>query len=89
IDQGDVVVGNVGAETRMTFRMVGDAVNIAHRLVDLALDGQVVISTSIYNAIDRNADLLHDLKLEPMGPVAIKGKDEPSILYQANILESS
>ncbi|KAA3664208.1 MAG: response regulator, partial [Chloroflexi bacterium] len=55
IDQGDVVVGNVGAETRMTFRMVGDAVNIAHRLVDLALDGQVVISTSIYNAITRNA----------------------------------
>ncbi len=89
IDQGDVVVGNVGAETRMTFRMVGDAVNIAHRLVDLALDGQVVISTSIYNAIDRDANLLKDLQLEPMGPIAIKGKDEPSILYYANIIESS
>ena len=89
IDQGEVVVGNVGAETRMTFRMVGDAVNIAHRLVDLALDGQVVISTSIYNAIDRNADLLNDLKLESMGPVSIKGKDEPATLYQATIFENS
>lgn len=89
IDQGDVVVGNVGAETRMTFRMVGDAVNIAHRLVDLALDGQIIISKSIYNGIDHTADLLHDLELETMGPIQIKGKDEPAILYQVNVVKSS
>jgi PAS domain S-box-containing protein len=89
IDQGEVVVGNVGAETRMTFRMVGDAVNIAHRLVDLAIDGQVVISKSIYNAIDHEADLIRDITLESMGQVAIKGKDEPSHLFQATIRESS
>ncbi|MFW5942971.1 MAG: response regulator, partial [Chloroflexota bacterium] len=51
IDQGGVVVGNVGAESRMTFRMVGEAVNIAHRLVDMAEDGQIFITESIYDAV--------------------------------------
>jgi PAS domain S-box-containing protein len=89
IDQGEVVVGNVGAETRMTFRMVGDAVNTAHRLVDLALDGQIVISTRIFNDIDKTANLLDRITMESMGPVSIKGKDVPQVIYQTTILESN
>jgi len=86
IDQGEVVVGNVGAETRMTFRMVGDAVNTAHRLVDIAVDGQVVVSESIYEDIKAsNPELLEKIQLRSMGPVSIRGKDEPQILYQAQI----
>ncbi|MCP5094303.1 MAG: response regulator [Chloroflexi bacterium] len=88
IDQGEVVVGNVGAETRMTFRMVGDATNTAHRLVDLARDGQIVISTRIFNSIDQKAKLLNGITLESRGPVSIKGKDVPQIVYQAAIFES-
>ncbi len=86
IDQGNVIVGNVGAETRMTFRMVGDAVNTAHRLVDIAADGQIVISESVYEnlEIDSNA-LLQINPLEPMGEVEIRGKDEPERLYRVEI----
>lgn len=86
IDQGNVIVGNVGAETRMTFRMVGDAVNTAHRLVDIAADGQIVISESVYEnlEIDSNA-LLQINPLEPMGEVEIRGKDEPERLYRVHI----
>ncbi|MCA9980230.1 MAG: response regulator, partial [Anaerolineales bacterium] len=51
IDEGDVVMGNVGAESRMNFQMVGEAVNTAHRLVDLAQDGQIVVSESIFGAL--------------------------------------
>jgi class 3 adenylate cyclase len=36
IDQGPVVIGNIGAPSRMSFGMVGNAVNTAHRLVELA-----------------------------------------------------
>lgn len=86
IDQGIVVVGNVGAETRMTFRMVGDAVNMAHRLVDLALDGQIVISHSVYHNINMDAGTLRDWQFDDIGPVIIKGKDEPQELYQISIL---
>ncbi|HEX6386257.1 MAG TPA: adenylate/guanylate cyclase domain-containing protein [Anaerolineae bacterium] len=86
IDQGEVVLGNVGAETRMTFRMVGDAVNTAHRLVDIAVDGQVVVSASVYKDIkNRDAALFEEIDFQLMGPIAIKGKDAPEVLYQIKI----
>lgn len=86
IDQGEVVLGNVGAETRMTFRMVGDAVNTAHRLVDIAVDGQVVVSASVYEDIkERDAALLAEIDLKLMGPISIKGKDAPAFLYETKI----
>lgn len=86
IDQGNVIVGNVGAETRMTFRMVGDAVNTAHRLVDIAADGQIVISESVYENLEiESNDLLQINPLEPMGEVEIRGKDEPERLYRVHV----
>ncbi len=86
IDQGNVIVGNVGAETRMTFRMVGDAVNTAHRLVDIAADGQIVISESVYQNLEiESNELLQINPLEPMGAVEIRGKDEPERLYRVEI----
>ncbi|WP_420642272.1 response regulator [Candidatus Leptofilum sp.] len=86
IDEGNVIVGNVGAETRMTFRMVGDAVNTAHRLVDIAVDGQIVISKGVYSQLEvNNSDLLLAHPLSPVGAVEIRGKDEPEHLYQVQI----
>ncbi|MDX1662538.1 MAG: adenylate/guanylate cyclase domain-containing protein, partial [Candidatus Promineifilaceae bacterium] len=88
IDQGNVVVGNVGAESRMTFRMVGEAVNIAHRLVDLADDGQIVISESIYKAVQSDVpQLLEAIPFEPLGPLNLKGKPSAQTLYLATMRE--
>lgn len=82
IDQGNVVVGNVGAESRMTFRMVGEPVPIAHRLVDLADDGQIFVTESIYNAVKRYAPrLLEIISFRRVGPVALKGKSGAQFLY--------
>lgn len=84
IDKGNVVVGNVGSEARMTFRMVGEAVNIAHRLVDLAADGQIAITETIYDAVQRDVPHLLDvISFVPAGPVALKGKSRPQKLYLA------
>jgi class 3 adenylate cyclase len=84
LDRGNVVVGNVGSETRMTFRMVGEAVNIAHRLVDLADDGQIVVTESLYESVLRDVPrLLEIISFAPAGPVALKGKSMPQVLYIA------
>lgn len=84
IDKGNVVVGNVGSETRMTFRMVGEAVNTAHRLVDLAADGQIAITETIYEAVERDVPHLLDIvSFVPAGPIALKGKSVPQKLYLA------
>lgn len=86
IDEGDVVLGNVGAETRMNFAMVGEAVNTAHRLVDIAQDGQVVVSAGVYQAVvDKDPDLLVRASVDSMGEVPLKGKLVPQLLYRANI----
>ena len=83
IDEGHVVVGNVGAEKRMNFAMVGEAVNTAHRYVDLADDGQIVISAGIYEYTKQHRpDLLESQPLTPMGPTALKGKAELEELFK-------
>ncbi|MBK7895713.1 MAG: adenylate/guanylate cyclase domain-containing protein [Candidatus Promineifilaceae bacterium] len=88
IDEGTVIVGNVGAETRMTFRMVGDAVNTAHRLVDIAVDGQIVVSEGVYQKLQvTTSKLLSAHPLTPMGAIEIRGKDEPENLYQVHITQ--
>lgn len=84
IDKGNVIVGNVGSETRMTFRMVGEAVNTAHRLVEVAADGQIAITETIYEAVRRDVPHLLDvISFAPAGPVALKGKSMPQKLYLA------
>ncbi len=86
IEQGDVVVGNVGAETRMTFRMVGVAINIAHRLVDIAADGQIIVSKTVYQDVAAVApDLLTSIEMQAMAPIHLKGKDAPETLYRGFI----
>jgi PAS domain S-box-containing protein len=83
IDQGIVVVGNVGAESRMTFRMVGEAVNIAHRLVDLAEDGQIVITNSVLNEIRQKApEALAAVGFTSMGQLSLKGKASPVPVFR-------
>lgn len=86
LDRGNVVVGNVGAETRMTFRMVGEAVNIASRLVDIAADGQIVISEALYAAVSQDAaKLLGKIPFVALGPVTLKGKTDPQRLYVTSL----
>lgn len=87
IDQGEVVVGNVGASTRMNFAMVGEAVNTAHRLVEMATDGQIVITESIYQAIfAQNPDLLSQIPFVSIGEHLIRGKKVPQQLYEAKMV---
>ncbi|MBK8432790.1 MAG: response regulator [Chloroflexi bacterium] len=86
IDAGDVVMGNVGAETRMNFAMVGEAVNTAHRLVDIAQDGQIVVSDWVHDEVETKTGLNGVLGLfDSMGEVALKGKLAPQLLYRATL----
>jgi PAS domain S-box-containing protein len=86
VDLGDVVMGNVGAESRMSFRMVGEPMNTAHRLVDLAEDGQIIISQVVYQALQEQApELLERTKFEMIGPVDLKGITPPQMLYRTEV----
>ncbi|MBE7533298.1 MAG: response regulator [Ardenticatenaceae bacterium] len=86
IDMGEVVMGNVGAESRMSFRMVGQPMNTASRLVDLAGDGQIVISAAVYHDLAlKDTARLQETAFDKMEPVHLQGIAEPQILYRATI----
>jgi class 3 adenylate cyclase len=46
---GEVVVGNIGSETRAKYGIVGSAVNLTHRIQGQAQGGEVVISEPAYH----------------------------------------
>ena len=89
IDLGEVVVGNVGAESRMSFRMVGAAMNKASRLVDMAEDGYIIISDTMLGALEASVpQLLQRISFEQMEPTKLKGLAKPQILYRTQIRRS-
>lgn len=88
IDRGIVVMGNVGAESRLNFALVGEAVHTAHRLVDIAADGEIVVSESVYQtgqlAATNGVPAGHpSLFFESQGDKQLKGKPKPEPVYTA------
>jgi PAS domain S-box-containing protein len=81
IDRGGVVMGSIGAASHMNFGLVGDAVNTAHGLVDLAQHGEIIVSKAIVEAIGGR---LAGWTFEPRPDVEIKGKRRPQKIYRAH-----
>ncbi len=80
---GEVVVGNIGSETRAKYGIVGAAVNLAHRLQAQAQGDEVVISEAVYRLVQP------DLTLKRQFQVRLKGIQEPVNLYVVDRLAPS
>jgi adenylate cyclase len=76
VNTGDVVVGNIGTPELMNYTAIGDAMNLAQRLQELAGPDEVLIGP-------RTLELLGDQALvEPLGLQQIRGRNEPIIPYR-------
>ena len=51
LNAGEVVVGNIGSETRAKYGIVGSAVNITQRIQSIAKGGEVIVSESVYHHV--------------------------------------
>jgi adenylate cyclase len=76
---GEAVVGNIGAEARQQYSVSGNVVILAARIEQLNKDygSQLLVSAEVLRAAGADA-----AGAAPLGPVTVKGRDEPVELYR-------
>lgn len=79
ISLGQVVAGNVGSPTYMSYTVIGDAVNIAARLMQTAAANEVLLSEPVLEAIP---DRARALRPEALTPIRLKGKSTALPIYR-------
>jgi class 3 adenylate cyclase len=84
IHQGGVMVGNIGGAGLMRYTVIGNAVNYAHRLVEIAGDGATIVSPEVYQQFDATAK---DVRAEMLPGVRLKGIDEPQMVIRLEAAE--
>jgi len=81
INVGEVVVGNIGSETRAKYGIVGSPVNITNRIQSTANAGDVVISESTYRYVSES------IKVKRSFEASLKGVQERANLYAVEAAE--
>jgi predicted ATPase/class 3 adenylate cyclase len=76
LNLGTVFAGNVGSAVRKEYTVMGDAVNVAARVMDRAAWGEVWLSEAVAQAISAR------LTCDARGQIALKGKAAPLALFQ-------
>jgi class 3 adenylate cyclase/energy-coupling factor transporter ATP-binding protein EcfA2 len=76
IHSGPVIFGSIGDRLPMDHTVIGDTANIAARLQQAADPGTILLS-------DATRLLAQDFaRVEPVGPLVLKGKAEPIVAYR-------
>ena len=76
VNTGTCIVGNMGAETRLDYSVVGDAVNLGARLEAQTRQEDVPILVSEFTYLE-----CPNIAFSQLGEVKVKGKEEPVKIY--------
>lgn len=78
VNSGEMVSGNIGSPTlkRLDFTVIGDVVNTAQRLQAVALENQILISESCYEAVKGS------FECRLLGAKSLKNKAKELLVYE-------
>ncbi len=76
VHTGEAVVGNIGSPERLDYTAMGDSVNLAKRLQEVAKPMQILLSDATYQAVK---DYVVVSELEP---IQVKGRTQYTKVYE-------
>jgi adenylate cyclase len=78
INEGDVVAGNIGSSSYMSYTIIGDTVNIAARLCQRARAGEILFSSTLKRSLDAHGV---DIGATALPPLQLRGRSHPIEIY--------
>ena len=75
LSQGRMRAGPSGSAARRTYGVLGDEVNMAARLMELAQPGQILISERVAAALDNR------FQLQNLGRITVRGRQHPFSIF--------
>ena len=76
LNSGEVVVRSIGSDLRMDYTVVGQTINVAARMEQMALPGSVLISADTLKLADGY------VQAKALGPMKVKGLDQPLDVFE-------
>ena len=84
VSTGTATACSIGSKEQLAYTYIGDAVNLAKRLQDLAGPGEIIVSATTAEELAGHMGSIPGLReLLPLPPLAIKGRKEETVVYKA------
>jgi class 3 adenylate cyclase len=80
--RGEAIIGNIGSPHFMSYTVIGDTVNTAARLMQMAKAGELLLSGAAYEELRH---LVAESRVESRGAVALRGKAGTTSVYSIGL----
>tara|TARA_A100001391_G_scaffold85952_2_gene56360 strand:- start:19152 stop:20675 length:1524 start_codon:yes stop_codon:yes gene_type:complete len=80
MNSGAMLAGNLGSRDRMQYTVVGDAVNLASRLSNMAGAGEIIAAAALID----NPNIGSRVRATEYGAMRVRGRNEPVSTYRVD-----